>query len=153
MQAIYENRIFLTQRIQKLFNFEWNILISLLPFHTILKHYHFPLFLITSKQVELGWCRLHRVLANLKGFIYVTDFSMIRWVSFRVLRLNVAKEGIKLMARMVWNAITPEYSRGREWRPWYSWGMLKLNIDWKFASSLNSVGNFWSKKKPKTNEF
>ena len=84
LQAVCANRIFLTQCVQELFNFEWNISISLLPFHTIFNQYHFTLFWITSKQIELDRCGLRSLLANSKGFIYVTYFSMIRGVSLEL---------------------------------------------------------------------
>ena len=87
LQAIYANRISLTQCVQKLFNFEWNVSISLPhgPHHllTIPTHCFFNYFW-TGWARQVQFARLRRLLANLKGFSYVTYFSMIRWVSLQL---------------------------------------------------------------------
>ena len=42
--------------------------------YTIFKWYHFILHWITYKCIEIDKCDLRRLLANLKGFNYVTNF-------------------------------------------------------------------------------
>ena len=50
----------------------------------IFEFYHFTIFKITSKRIELERCGLRRQLVNLKGYIYVTNFFMICWVSLEL---------------------------------------------------------------------
>ena len=59
--------------------------IRLCHFYTNFDWDHFTVFWISSKLIELDRCCLRCLLANLKGFILVTDFSMIWLVFWKVL--------------------------------------------------------------------
>ena len=100
----------------------------LLPFLHSLRVMTYYFFQIISKPIELDRCELRGLLANVKGFIYVTNFFYDLFNLFEAIIKNRTNKKIKKITRDVWNAITSKY-----------FGKLYKLLPWGMSAVILSI--------------